>query len=166
MTCVLYLPPEISRHPQGLCHCLLTRAFPRLQVRFAENMGRESLVCDSCLALCKIHILHVHGRKTGALASRSCITKMCHSGLHIEVSTLHRSQLINLTNIFLPFGQADFAWRGDGGGRGTKQNFTHGGGGTAMSHGPTPFPFTLHYIIIIYHIPFWTEKVPLLYTSY
>ena len=36
-----------------------------------------------------------------------------------------------------------------------------GDGGGAMSHGPTPFPLHTYN-----HIPFWTEKVPLWYTSY
>ena len=55
-------------------------SFITLITKFQSFMG-----FGSRLALCKIHLLHVHSRKTRALASRNCITKMCHSRLCLEV---------------------------------------------------------------------------------
>ena len=74
---------------------------------------------------------------------------MCYSGLHVEVLTLHRSQLINLTNIILPFGQADSGAKGWG----RKGRLV----GSVPWSNPLPF-----YIIL----PFLTEKVPLSDTFY
>ena len=63
VSCVLYLPPEISRHQQGLCHCLLTRAVPE----WWKNIVKKQ------------------EKKARALAWKNCVTKMCYRRLHVQV---------------------------------------------------------------------------------
>ena len=60
---------------------------------------------------------------------------MCYSGLHVEVSTPHRSHLKNLTNNILAFGQADFPLGVRGGGGWEKyltKYFIQEGGGSSV----------------------------------
>ena len=64
---------------------------------------------------------------------------MCYGRLHVEVQIL---QLINLTNIILPFGQAGFSRVA---GRGEILNKILYGGEGGLSHSPTPYPFIYHF---------------------
>ena len=82
---------------------------------------------------------------------------MCYQRLHVEVQIL---QLINLTNIILPFGQAGFSRVA---GRGEILNKILYGGEGGLSHSPTPYPFIYHFGQKRYpfRIPFIDKWYPL-----
>ena len=71
LTCDLCFVPASPTRPLSLS---AYHSFPQFAGSFCRK--ESCLGFGSCLALCKIRLLHLHVRKIGALALRNCITKM------------------------------------------------------------------------------------------